>query len=243
MRRACPERSFLLQEICKKLYFVEMMHDSIVLMGDVTGSSARPAREVQAWLSETVGAFNQAHAQILRSPLTVTLGDEFQGVVSSLSGAVAIIVNLELASLTSPAEIELHYVLLEGRIDTPTNPDIAHGMLGPGLTRARQLLSRKPTQKRPRRKFVFRPADLQLGEIGQGLFDVMEGLERRWSGPDRHIAAALLEEEDDTMAAARLGRDRSSVYRRRRTMLIEEYRAARTSLLALMRREEDRSDG
>jgi hypothetical protein len=212
------------------------MHNQIILMGDVTASSRREAGRVREWLAGAVATINDTQAADIRSPLTVTLGDEFQGVVASAGAAMRIVFALDALCLEADPPIDLHYVILEGSIETPVNPDIAHGMLGPGLTRARQLLTEKPTQKRRRARCTIELADVTLTAIAADILLALEGLLARWNAAERPYAAVLLDEPDDSVAADRLDRDRTSVYRRRGTLLVEEYRALQSALLTILDR-------
>ncbi|GLK52608.1 SatD family protein [Maricaulis virginensis] len=205
-------------------------------MGDVTASSRREAGRVRDWLAGVVATINDTQADDIRSPLTVTLGDEFQGVVASAEAAMRIVFALDALCLEADPPIDLHYVILEGGIETPINPDIAHGMLGPGLTRARQLLTEKPTQKRRRTRCTIELGDVTLTAAAADILLALEGLRARWNDVERPYAAVLLEEPDDSVAADRLDRDRTSVYRRRRTLLVEEYRALQSALLTILDR-------
>lgn len=213
-----------------------MMQNNIILMGDVTASSRREAGRVRDWLAGVVATINDTQADDIRSPLTVTLGDEFQGVVASAEAAMRIVFALDALCLEADPPIDLHYVILEGGIETPINPDIAHGMLGPGLTRARQLLTAKPTQKRRRTRCTIELGDVTLTAAAADILLALEGLLARWNDVERPYAAVLLEEPDDSVAADRLDRDRTSVYRRRRTLLVEEYRALQSALLTILDR-------
>jgi len=213
-----------------------MMQNNIILMGDVTASSRREAGRVRDWLAGVVATINDTQADDIRSPLTVTLGDEFQGVVASAEAAMRIVFALDALCLEADPPIDLHYVILEGGIETPINPDIAHGMLGPGLTRARQLLTEKPTQKRRRTRCTIELGDVTLTAAAADILLALEGLLARWNDVERPYAAVLLEEPDDSVAADRLDRDRTSVYRRRRTLLVEEYRALQSALLTILDR-------
>jgi hypothetical protein len=133
-----------------------------ILMGDVVGSRTLESQSVQRSLSNAVEAINAqfsspknskkaSRSQIL-SPLTITLGDEFQGVVSDLAAAVQILFAFEEYRIRGSLPFRLHFVTYVGPIDTELNREIAYGMLGPGLTHARALLTKKG---RGRSQFVF----------------------------------------------------------------------------------------
>ncbi len=123
-----------------------------ILMGDVVGSRKLSSLNVQDRLKDAVTAINAEPGIRILSPLTITLGDEFQGVVSDVAAAVQILFAFEEYRLRKSLPFRLHFVTYIGSIDTELNEDIAHGMLGPGLTHARTLLTEK---KRGRRQYTF----------------------------------------------------------------------------------------
>ncbi|TMV59141.1 hypothetical protein FGG78_35990, partial [Thioclava sp. BHET1] len=57
-----------------------------VLMGDIVRSETSLAPDLlYARFNAAIDALNQDHAGSLASPLTITLGDEFQGLVCSMA--------------------------------------------------------------------------------------------------------------------------------------------------------------
>src|SRR5690606_22735322 len=104
-----------------------------ILMGDIVGSSERPGAPLMAAFQKIIAAANETFAQKILSPLTITLGDEFQGVVGDLHSVVCMVfyIDRELIDLKDPFRIR--YSLNYGVIDTPINTKSAHQMLGEGL--------------------------------------------------------------------------------------------------------------
>ena len=66
-----------------------------ILMADVIGSSNMPSQALITEFKKLVKACNSVFAASLESPLTITLGDEFQCVVKDLNSAVKILFYLE----------------------------------------------------------------------------------------------------------------------------------------------------
>src|SRR5262245_51459767 len=107
-----------------------------ILMADIVKSSRQEARTLMKEFKSIVAETNKRYHKGILSPLTITLGDEFQGVVKGLAAALEIIMDLEYQTLTTKQAFRFRYVVLEGEIQTPINHQTAHGMLGPGLTEA-----------------------------------------------------------------------------------------------------------
>lgn len=203
----------------------------LILMGDVIGSSGLAAEEVSAGLA-TITEDVSKNSDGVSSPFTVTLGDEFQGIVASVSKAVSAIFALEESRLRHEALFRLRYVLYEGRIDTPLNVTRAHGMLGEGLTEARKELSRKD---RDRLNFSITLKDKYLSEQLNDGFLVVDGLIDRWKFDDSGFIHAMLHGGDAEVGNL-FGMDRSQVYKRRGTLLIREFQALRRVLERLAER-------
>lgn len=206
-------------------------------MGDVTGSRRHPGQIVQTALAAIIATVNEKYSSHILSPLTITLGDEFQGVVDNLDSIVSLILNMESLGRSANLPFRLHYVGVIGDIDTDINPKIAHGMLGDGLSRARDLL----TQKKRRAQFQIRSTDPFTDNTLNNGFSIAEGLTRRWSVADGIIVNAMLEEQSDQRLEGVLSRDRSSIYRRRKNLMVEEYRSTCNLMHALAKEFDHRS--
>jgi hypothetical protein len=114
--------------------------EHIVLMADIIDSRKNDQNELMLKFRNVTEEINKSHKKGILSPMTITLGDEFQGVVKNISAAINLILELEEKLMLNNAGFKLRYVLYEGKIDTPINDKIAYGMLGEGLTKAREAL-------------------------------------------------------------------------------------------------------
>jgi len=201
-----------------------------ILMGDVIGSRRHNARALAKQLGALIARCNHALGPKTLSPYTVTLGDEFQGVSTSLFGVVETIVWLEEAILRSGYEFKLHYVAHWGEIDTPINPLIAHGMMGPGLTRARAVLTEKH-KERPRIAFDFAPspATAILNDVAFALAGNID----IWKRKDFELVVSMIDTPDNAEVAQQHDRDRTTVWRRRKHLRVADYIHLKSALLAL----------
>lgn len=197
-------------------------------MGDVIQSRRHRAGTLKANLKELVTSCNEALSEQILSPYTITLGDEFQGVASSLQGIVRSLFFLEEARLEHGYGFRLHYIAHRGEIQTPINPSIAYEMMGPGLTKARELLTRK---QRNRPRFHFDLPDQALAKNLNRLFRVVEGLDERWQQDDYALISAMLRESNNETVASEHGKNRSQIWKRRKSLLIEEYRLIKEVIL------------
>jgi SatD family (SatD) len=191
-----------------------------VIMADIINSSSYDSE----WLSEKfiqiVHDCNESCAAEILSPLTITLGDEFQGVAASLKGAVDTIFYLEERLLADKYPFRLRYVVCFGDIGTEINPTVAYGMMGRGLATARQQLIKK---QRVRPRFFFDLGDDAASRATNRLFRLVELLTNRWKRKDCNLVKELLASENNSDVAAKLDKDRSLIWKRRKSLHIEEY--------------------
>jgi hypothetical protein len=200
-------------------------------MGDIIGSRMLEARQLRQEFIEIVSSCNNKLRGEILSPYTITLGDEFQGIARSLPGLLEVIFYLEETSLRRSLHFKMRYVGLYGEVETPLNRERAHGMMGPGLTRARELLLSDKKRGKPR--FRFELADPLLMRRVNSLFLVVEGIAERWAVKDGPLIVDMINNTKDTEVARIHRKNRSLIWRRRRTLLVEEFRALRDVILDL----------
>ncbi|MBP6345859.1 MAG: hypothetical protein KA346_08110, partial [Neisseriaceae bacterium] len=127
----------------------------IIVMADVVASRKVYGEQTQALLRDVVSKVNQHFHDQIESYFTITLGDEFQGLVQSVESAVSIMIYIEelLVSYQTMAwyddYLKLRYVVSDGQINSEIHHDIAYEMNGLGLTAARaQLEDMKKSKQR-----------------------------------------------------------------------------------------------
>ena len=194
----------------------------IILMADIVKSSGRNAKTLMKGFSDVVNAVNKKNRKEILSPLTITLGDEFQGVVSNVQSALKVIFDLEELSMVAAAPFQLRYVVVEGDIQTGINKTKAHAMLGPGLTEARELLLNLKTT---RSRFQVKVRNESQTEDLNLMFVVMQGIEDQWTPARKKVASAFLKFGDYRTVAEKLKKDPSVIWKRRKSLMITEFNA------------------
>lgn len=202
-----------------------------IIMADIINSSGMPGKQLMTHFKTVVNKVNTTYKKEVKSPLTITLGDEFQGVVSDLKAAVEIIFHLDQLLLKIEPEIHLRYIVNYGLIETKINSKNAHEMLGEGLTEARELLNE------------LKDSDDQIlmaGEVAEPkkrmlnmAFKLYRSLYNDWKNDDRPIAAHFLEVEDYKVVAKAFKKDPSTMWRRKRSLKIDEFKTSRALITAL----------
>lgn len=160
-----------------------------VLMGDLVDS------EGYADHAKLHGAFNAAierqNARLvydLMSPLTITLGDEFQGLLSSLVAAAWTAQQIRFDLMRQ--DIDCRFVIGLVDLKTPLNPERAWNMMGPGFAAARERLGEKRSSSRYRFSI---PQDALLETLLEAIGGSVSAIERGWSVAQRDVIIALSE--------------------------------------------------
>jgi hypothetical protein len=197
----------------KELYFI--------LMADIIGSRRTDQQRLIMDFKEIVSQTNISARNQLLSPITVTLGDEFQSVVKSLSSAVAIILQLEESIIVAGKNFKLRYSLVEGEIETAINTKIAYEMLGSGLTEARENLT---ALKKMKTRFHVAIQDQVRGNAINNAFVVIQRIVDDWKlEKDYYIVAKFLQHMDYKQVASELNKERSLMWKREKSLRLEEY--------------------
>jgi len=201
------------------------MNDYIIFMADVIDSASKDNTRTAKELKLLVDALNNDHSGCILSPMTITLGDEFQGVISNVESAVDLLLSSEQWLLENKSSIDLRYVVYEGVIDTPINSETSYGMLGPGLTEARKLLSRK-TKDRKLAEFVLN--DERKSKLLNKVTKAMLGFRDL---PARHknseiLGDLLFSDLSDKEVAEKNGKSPSEIWKYRKNWYVGSWSSA-----------------
>lgn len=163
-------------------------HSYAVVMGDLVGSERTLATaSLHTRFNEAVEKQNRDYEHLLSSPLTITLGDEFQGLGTSLTAMLSLIRDFRLQLMAH--DIECRFAIGHVELQTPLNTDKAWNMMGPGLARTREKLNEKRSGSLYRFAVTDDPlVETTLEALGAGLTSI----ERRWTGRQREDIAELL---------------------------------------------------
>lgn len=184
-------------------------------MADVVSSGKHDPEHLAVALKSHVETINAKHKADIISPMTITLGDEFQGVCVDLHAAVRTIISSERRIIHSNYEFYLRYIIYEGKISTPINEQTSYGMLGEGLTKARKLLSKKTKKKRPNVQCHL--SDTKQSKLLECLFSIFTDFRAITRAQDRPdvIELMLFQGKSDSEIGEITGIDRSGVWRMR----------------------------
>lgn len=195
----------------------------IILMADIIDSGSKDPVELMNDFKEIVHDTNNTFKKSIISPLTITLGDEFQGVIKNLETAVGIILFLEEEIIRKTSYFKLRYVLNQGQINTLINNSRAFEMLGRGLTDAREnLLKLKENDYR----FFISVDNPIMNEILNEAFIIFQSTVAAWKvEKDYELVSHFLKYKDYKKVAEVLHKNRSLIWKREKSLHLQSYYA------------------
>lgn len=207
-----------------------------VVMGDLVSSERAPSvKQLHQHFNKGVEALNVSNRRDIVSPLTITLGDEFQGLTRTMSAALRVARELRLR--LKLANINCRFVVGLVRIETPVNRKVAWNMMGPGLAAAREKLDDKSNFNALRFSL---PDDIAMEElldaVGRSITDIQES----WTVRQKQIVSVSEASGGSaSKATKKLQIARNTYYKIRRAARLDLHDAQWSSLtLASMRLDE-----
>ena len=129
----------------------------LALIGDICGSRKVGERaQLQETLRCVLDQLNAAHGEGLVSPFTITLGDEFQAVLSTATPVWEMIAAIQ----SELFPVRVRFGLGLGEIETAINREAALGMDGPAFHLAREAMDVLKTEAG-----LYRVEGLPLGAL------------------------------------------------------------------------------
>jgi hypothetical protein len=206
--------------------------DFPILMADIIDSGHKSSNLLMIQFKNVVTILNEKHRENIISPLTITLGDEFQGICNTIESGIKIIFDIEEIILNHHYDFKLRYVLLYGKIDTEINKNTAYEMLGKGLTAARNelvILKKKDARFSIRLQTYERIKETYLNKA----FFIYQNFVDSWKEKDRAIVNELLKHEDYKIVAQNVNINPSNAWRRKKSLSIIEYKDIKEIILVL----------
>ncbi|HET8864060.1 MAG TPA: SatD family protein [Gracilimonas sp.] len=199
-----------------------------ILMGDVVSSSSYEAKSLHKELKILIQSCNKELRADILSPYTITLGDEFQGIATSLEASIKTLFFMEEECLKQELDFKLHYALHFGEIETEINPNIAYEMMGPGLTKAREMLTSK---KRSRKRFEFDLSNKRESLQFSRLFEVLDAIILSWKKEDYALILDMIKNENNAEVGEKHEKNRDQIWKRRKTLMVNEYNQLKNFML------------
>ncbi len=205
----------------------------IAVIGDIIKSrSIADRRKAQEGLAAVLQQVNQRHQGVLASRFTITLGDEFQGVLNGATGFLRILDEITFAM----KPIDLRFGIGVGELSTRLDPLTSIGADGPAYWLAREAIDfahKNNDYGRPNIHLRAQKADRNPDQINQML--QLTALQvSGWRETQSDIYKLILDEGildpeniNHQNIAKKLGIQTSSLTRRFESSGIKRYMSAR----------------
>ena len=204
-----------------------------IVMADVINSGRKNSSLLMQQLKDVVAIVNRQKSKNLISPLTITLGDEFQGLTNTMENGVKTIFDIEEIILDKQYDLKLRYVLLYGEIDTKINNKIAYEMLGEGLTNARKDIN-SLKNKDARFHIRLNKNEEKKEQYLNKAFFIYQNFVDSWKEKDLEIVKQFLLHEDYKIVAQNVNIDQSNAWRRKKSLNIHEYNDIKKIILFIL---------
>ncbi len=200
-------------------------------MADILNSRSKNGIKLIGEFKNLVKHVNETQKQSILSPLSITLGDEFQGVITTPSTAIDTIIKLEEEIIGANLEIKLRYVMYYGRIDTPINKKTAYEMLGPGLTAARTKLN---DLKSEGLRFFIKTNSQKKDDQLNNAFIIYQSIVDQWRYKDYQAVREFVNEAGYKKVAELLNVNPTTAWRKKKSLKIKEYFAIKKLIMSLI---------
>jgi hypothetical protein len=158
------------------------------LMGDLVDSEKQLSQKsLHDLFNRTIEQHNSAFAALLASPLTITLGDEFQGLTNSLIAAAEIAREIRFTLMEHG--LDCRFAIGIVTLESPLNTGRAWNMMGQGLSDTRKKLNEKREGTLYR---FFIPQNPALEIVLEASGASLTAIERSWTKTQKHDIPALL---------------------------------------------------
>ncbi|HHV12735.1 MAG TPA: hypothetical protein GXX75_20900 [Clostridiales bacterium] len=177
----------------------------IAIIGDIKASKKSTDRkEIQIRLNDVLREINLKYKKDIASNFTITLGDEFQGLLNQGTNVMNIIFDIEKKMFPT----KLRFGIGVGEITTDINPEISIGSDGPAYYKAREsVIFLKEVERR--RKTAISSIRIELdsenrmaSELMNTILSLTEVIKNSWTDRQREVIWDMMEYQDGQVNVA-----------------------------------------
>ncbi|MEW7119348.1 SatD family protein [Acinetobacter nosocomialis] len=200
------------------------MKTQYILMADIIDSREKDELILMWQFKELVHDINYKYSNKISSPLTITLGDEFQGIISEFENLLKIIFFIEEQIIKKGSFFKLRYAISESDIDhINLNTYASYGMLSEGLIKTREALNHSKKNK-SRFNFLLKNMDEKKALKLELLFSCYQAKIDSWDRKDKDIIKEYLDNNRDYKGIASvLNMYDSTIWKKLNRLDIETY--------------------
>lgn len=179
----------------------------VAIIGDIIDSKKiRDRKAIQQKFKSVLADINIKYSEDIASKFTITLGDEFQGLLKDKGNIMKIICEIEMAM----TPIELRFGIGIGDISTDINFDNSSEIDGPAYYRARKMIkeieNRKSqyTERQSNIMICSEENNIEIDELLNSILSVCTALKSKWTDRQKEIIYAYLSNDENQYKAAHI---------------------------------------
>lgn len=201
-----------------------------VIIGDIIDSKKiKDRKKVQVKFKEILDQVNRVYEEDIASQFTITLGDEFQGLLKTGRNIINIISDIEFAM----APVELRFGIGIGEISTEINLKYSAEIDGSAYHRARAMVealtdnAKQYSTKQANIMVASQADNAEIDHLINSVLSLCSVLKSRWTARQMEIISIYLESEaNQYRTAEKLGIGQSSVSKALSSANYYSYKAA-----------------
>ncbi|EHI69412.1 SatD family protein [Streptococcus ictaluri] len=213
----------------------------IAIIGDVIDSKSLENRyDVQNSFKACLQLINEKYKEEVVSKFSLTLGDEFQGLLSTQVNIFQVIDDMNM--MMKPYQIRFGIGL--GEILTDINPDISIGADGPAYWNAREAINYiHEKNDYGQNHLAFQSDNILISKIINSLLAAGEAIKNNWVTSQQEVFETMLSENiyaedfNQTLLAKKLDLDPSALSKRLKSSSIKVYFRTRLTARDLYQQE------
>lgn len=187
----------------------------IAIIGDIVGSKELKDRnKVQKRLNYILQDINTMYREDIKASFLITLGDEFQGLLSNPHNVMKIVEYIQV----NLYPVKIRFGIGVGNIDTDFTRDIALGADGPAYHRARKMVDElKNIEKSKKNQSVsvrFMGLDKNIDMLINSSLNGISLIYQNWTQKQRDVIIESLKDKSIKYVSEKIGITQSSVYKR-----------------------------
>jgi len=203
-----------------------------IIMADIISSRhIKKEEDFMGQFKSLIALVNERFKNQIISPLTITLGDEFQGIVDSAPTLFELLFFLEEQRIESGNTFQLRYSMVYGEIETEVNTKIAYEMYGVGLTQAREGLQRAKDLGHYYHVDLKTTFEAQL----KLCLELYQSIKSEWKPREYEIVSAFLKHNDyKDLKEIGLYKTRSGAWKKGKSLRIDEYTTVKRLIFLIL---------
>lgn len=179
----------------------------VAIIGDIVDSKKIKDRKViQKRYKNVLSDINAKYNEVIASRFTITLGDEFQGLLRNRSNIMKIINEIEIAMVPT----ELRFGIGIGDISTDINFNNSSEIDGTAYHRARKMIREieskrnQYTERHSNIMICSEESNSEIDELLNSILSVCTALKSKWTERQKEIIYAYLSNEENQYKAAHI---------------------------------------